>query len=311
MLEIKNLTKRYGNRYAIQDVSFSAKKGEILGFLGQNGAGKSTTMNIITGYISPSSGNVLINDMELQKSPREYRRQIGYLPEIPPLYPEMTVGEYLSFVCEIKEVNPKRIRSHVADLCEMLQIADHRHRLIRNLSKGYRQRVGMAQALAGNPEILLLDEPTAGLDPKQMHDIRMLIQQLRKDHIVLLSSHILSEVSDVCDRAVIIHHGHIVAEDSVTHLTHAQQSLWLRVGCDPTDAKQIFDNIPGIAKAELQPSVEEFTCDFHITAHPQADIRSTISLQLAQSGYPILLMKPLGSSLEETFLRLTSDKEEN
>lgn len=311
MLEIKELTKRYGHRPAVENVSFSAGKGEILGFLGQNGAGKSTTMNIITGYISATSGSVSVNGLRLEDSPREYRRQIGYLPEIPPLYPEMTVGEYLSFVCEIKDVKPGRIKGHVEELCEMLQLADHRGRLIRNLSKGYRQRVGLAQALAGDPEILLLDEPTAGLDPRQIHEIQELIRYLGKEHTVILSSHILSEVAGVCSRAVILHHGKILAEDSLSHLTGPQQGFCLRVGCAPQEARQILTRIPGLTALEQLPAAEPSACDFCVTADPQTDIRREASLRLAQAGYPILMLKPVHSSLEETFLRLTSDEEEN
>ncbi len=219
MIEIQNVSKRYGNKYAVKNATFTIQKGEILGFLGRNGAGKSTTMNIVTGYISASEGKVLVDGHDILEEPREVKRRIGYLPEIPPLYMDMTVEEYLRFVCAIKDVSMKNVRGHLNDICELVSIQDMRKRLIKNLSKGYKQRVGMAQALVGNPEVVIMDEPTVGLDPKQIIEIRKLIKQLGEDHTVVLSSHILHEVADVCERVVIINKGEIVAQDTLEHLT--------------------------------------------------------------------------------------------
>ena len=220
MIEIQNVSKRYGNKYAVKDVTFTINKGEILGFLGRNGAGKSTTMNMITGYISSSAGRILLDGYDILKNPREVKRQIGYLPELPPLYMDMTVDEYLRFCCDIKGVARKYVTKHLNDICELTGLGEVRKRLIKNLSKGYKQRVGLAQALVGNPEVVILDEPTVGLDPKQIIEIRRLIRDLGEDHTVVLSSHILPEVADVCERLVIINNGQIVAQDTLENLTH-------------------------------------------------------------------------------------------
>jgi ABC-2 type transport system ATP-binding protein len=217
MIEVKNLTKFYGSNKAVDNITFTADKGKILGFLGPNGAGKSTTMNILTGYISSTEGSALLNGIDILEDPIAAKRQIGYLPEQPPVYLDMTVNEYLDFVYRLKKSKlPKR--SHLAEICELVKITDMRKRLIRNLSKGYRQRVGLAQALVGNPPILILDEPTVGLDPKQIIEIRSLIKKLGKNHTVILSSHILPEVQKVCDKIVIINDGKIVADGTLESL---------------------------------------------------------------------------------------------
>ena len=219
MIELKHVTKRYGAKCAVDDISFTINRGEVLGFLGRNGAGKSTTMNMITGYISASEGQILLDGMDVLEQPREVKRRIGYLPEQPPLYMDMTVEEYLKFVCDIKEVRRKSQKAHLDDLYNLVKITDVRHRLIKNLSKGYKQRVGLAQALVGNPDVVIMDEPTVGLDPKQIIEIRKLISGLGENHTVVLSSHILHEVADVCDRVVIINKGRIVAQDTLANLT--------------------------------------------------------------------------------------------
>ena len=219
MIELKHVTKRYGAKCAVDDISFTINKGEVLGFLGRNGAGKSTTMNMITGYISASEGQITLDGMDVLEQPREVKRRIGYLPEQPPLYMDMTVEEYLKFVCDIKEVRKKSQKAHLDDLYNLVKITDVRHRLIKNLSKGYKQRVGLAQALVGNPDVVIMDEPTVGLDPKQIIEIRKLISGLGQNHTVVLSSHILHEVADVCDRVVIINKGRIVAQDTLANLT--------------------------------------------------------------------------------------------
>lgn len=214
MIEVTNLTKKYGNHVAVDNLSFKVEKGQIYGFLGPNGAGKSTTMNIITGYLAATSGHVVINGHDILKEPEEAKKCIGYLPELPPVYVDMTVGEYLQFVAELKKVPAKERKEQILKVMEMTDIADMEKRLIKNLSKGYRQRVGLAQAILGFPEVIILDEPMVGLDPKQIIEIRDLIRKLGKNHTVILSSHILSEVSAVCDHIMIIAHGKLVASDS-------------------------------------------------------------------------------------------------
>ena len=249
MIELKHVTKRYGAKCAVNDISFTINKGEVLGFLGRNGAGKSTTMNMITGYISASEGQILIDGMDILEQPREAKRRIGYLPELPPLYMDMTVEEYLKFVCEIKEVRRKSQKAHLDDLYNLVKITDVRHRLIRNLSKGYKQRVGVAQALVGNPEVVIMDEPTVGLDPKQIIEIRKLISGLGENHTVVLSSHILHEVADVCDRVVIINKGQIVAQDTLANLTHGigeSIRLTVRIIGPEKPVTRMLREIPGV-----------------------------------------------------------------
>ena len=218
MIEVVNLTKRYGDKKAVNNISFKAEDGEILGFLGPNGAGKSTTMNILTGYISCTDGKALIDGIDILEDPVKAKKQIGYLPEIPPLYVDMTVKEYLSFIYDLKKCKLPKI-SHLKDICQLVKIEHVYNRMIKNLSKGYRQRVGLAQALVGNPKTLILDEPTVGLDPNQIIEIRTLIKKLGKNHTVILSSHILSEVQAVCDKIVVINDGKIVANDTEENLS--------------------------------------------------------------------------------------------
>ena len=310
MLEVNGLTKRYGNHYAIQEVSFSVERGDILGFLGQNGAGKSTTMNIVTGYISATCGSVRLNGIDIMKSPAAYKRMIGYLPEVPPLYPEMTVQEYLRFVCEIKDVQRRRIRRHVDEISEMLNLTDHSRRLIRNLSKGYRQRVGLAQALVGDPEVIILDEPTVGLDPRQMIEMRNLIRWLGQKHTVILSSHILSEVADVCNRAAVIHQGRIVVQDSMLHLTQGESRypdrLMIRVQGAPAAARSVLEATEGVKAVEELQFGEPGACDFRLEIQKDTDVRSDIGRKLIQANMPILMLRPVNASLEEIFLHLTS-----
>jgi ABC-2 type transport system ATP-binding protein len=267
MIEIQNVSKRYGNKYAVNDVTFTIKKGEILGFLGRNGAGKTTTMNIITGYISASSGRVLLDGHDVLEEPRYVKRQIGYLPEQPPLYFDMTVNEYLRFVCSIKEVKSSFVKSHLDDICELVRITDVRKRLIKNLSKGYKQRVGIAQALVGNPEVVIMDEPTVGLDPKQIIEIRRLIKDLGEDHTVVLSSHILHEVADVCERVVIINNGVIVAQDTLENLTHNISDtfrLRVRVAGPEREVQRAIRELPGTRTIESLGTKEAGSIDFLI-----------------------------------------------
>ena len=313
MIEIQNVSKRYGDKWAVKDVSFNINKGEILGFLGRNGAGKSTTMNIVTGYISATEGRVLLDGHDILEEPREVKRHIGYLPEIPPLYNDMTVEEYLRFVCSIKEVAAKNVTNHVGDICELIRISDHRKRLIKNLSKGYKQRVGMAQALIGNPEIVIMDEPTVGLDPKQIIEIRKLIKELGEDHTVVLSSHILTEVADVCERLVIINKGQIVAQDTLENLTRGISDTFrfrLRVGGPERDAQKAIREIPGLISIDSMGTKEPGTSDFLIESERDVDIRRPLNTLMNKMGYPILMLRPMDLELEDIFLQLTSDNEE-
>lgn len=313
MIEIQNLTKRYGSKFAIRDVTFTIKKGEILGFLGRNGAGKTTTMNIVTGYISASEGRVLLDGHDILDEPRLVKRRIGYLPEQPPLYQDMTVEEYLRFACAIKEVRPDAVRAHLTDVCELVKIEDVRKRLIKNLSKGYRQRVGLAQALVGNPEVIILDEPTVGLDPRQILEIRTLIKRLGQDHTVVLSSHILTEVADVCERVVIINKGNIVAQDNLENLTKGIGEAFrmtVRVAGSENEAKRVLRGLDGAKYVEPIGSKEEGSHDFIVESDRQSDIRKQMFSALSKAGMPILMLRPSDITLEDIFLKLTSDSEE-
>ncbi|MDD6872075.1 MAG: ABC transporter ATP-binding protein [Clostridiales bacterium] len=313
MIEIQNVSKRYGNKLAVNDVSFTIKKGEILGFLGRNGAGKSTTMNIVTGYISASSGRVLLDGHDILEEPREVKRRIGYLPEMPPLYMDMTVDEYLKFVCAIKDVKPSYVKSHLDDITELIRITDVRKRLIKNLSKGYKQRVGMAQALVGNPEVVIMDEPTVGLDPKQIIEIRKLIKQLGEDHTIVLSSHILHEVADVCERVVIINQGKIVAQDTLDNLTRNisdTSRFRLRIAGAERDVYKAIRDIPGTRSVDEMGCKEPDSYDFLVEADRGADIRRPLFNQMAKMGCPILMLRPMDIELEDIFLQLTTDKGE-
>ena len=313
MIEIQHVTKRYGDKLAVNDVTFTINKGEILGFLGRNGAGKTTTMNIITGYISASSGSVLLDGYDILADPLEVKRRIGYLPELPPLYPDMTVDEYLRFVCAIKGVKRSRVSAHLNDITELVGLGEVRGRLIRNLSKGYRQRVGMAQALVGNPEVVILDEPTVGLDPKQILEVRRMIRQLGEDHTIVLSSHILQEVADVCNRLVIIHQGKIVAEDSLEHLTHADgdtRKLRLRIAGPEAEVLQTLRSMEGVTQADSLGSLEKESFDFLLQGEAGTDLRRAVFSRMSEKGYPILIQRPVDLDLEDVFLQLTGDSRE-
>lgn len=313
MIEIQNVSKRYGSKYAVNDVSFTIKKGEILGFLGRNGAGKSTTMNIVTGYISASSGRVLLDGHDILEEPREVKRRIGYLPEMPPLYMDMTVDEYLKFVCAIKDVKPSYVKSHLDDITELIRITDVRKRLIKNLSKGYKQRVGMAQALVGNPDVVIMDEPTVGLDPKQIIEIRKLIKELGEDHTIVLSSHILHEVADVCERVVIINQGKIVAQDTLDNLTKNisdTSRFRLRIAGSEREVYKAIRDLPGTRSVDEMGCKEPDSYDFLVEADRGADIRRPLFNQMSKMGCPILMLRPMDIELEDIFLQLTTDKGE-
>ena len=313
MIRIENVTKRYGSKLAVDHISFEINKGEVLGFLGRNGAGKTTTMNIVTGYLSPSEGTVLLDGHDIVDDPRYVKRHIGYLPEQPPLYPEMTVDEYLRFVCEIKEVKGSAINGHLTDICGLVKIDDVRRRLIRNLSKGYKQRVGIAQALVGNPDVIILDEPTIGLDPTQITEIRSLIKRLGHDHTLVLSSHILHEVADVCERVVIIDNGKIVAVDSLANLTAVAgetSRMTVRVAGGEAQAERTLSELEGVLRIEPLGSREPDSADFMIESDRRTDIRRAMFAALAEAGAPLLMLRPADTTLEEIFLKLTSGSEE-
>lgn len=307
MIEVKNLSKSYGSKLAVNDISFSVGEGEILGFLGPNGAGKSTTMNMLTGYLSSSGGEAVINGADILEDPAAAKRSIGYLPEQPPLYLDMTVMEYLNFVYDLKKCKLPR-RSHLAEICSLVKITDVSKRVIRNLSKGYRQRVGLAQALVGNPKVLILDEPTVGLDPKQIIEIRTLIKRLGKNHTVILSSHILSEVQAVCDRIVVIDKGRLVANDTTENLSHslsADHKLLVQIEGPVKEVQQLLKAIPDMMEVHLNRTFDGIS-EFELNAKDGADVRREVFKRMAARSYPILLMRSSELTLEEIFLKLTT-----
>ncbi len=307
MIEVKNLTKRYGNHCAVNDISFQVNEGEILGFLGPNGAGKSTTMNILTGYLSATNGTVTINGHDILDEPNEAKANIGYLPEQPPLYPDMTVREYLDFMYDLKKCALPRKR-HITEICKVMKIEDVYGRLIKNLSKGYKQRVGMAQALIGNPPVLILDEPTVGLDPNQIIEIRSLIKTLGKHHTVILSSHILPEIEAVCDRIVIINEGRIVADDKAESLSAAMSEdrrMLVTVEGPEKETADLIRDIPGVEEVTVTNTHSGGVCEFAIKTAEGADIRRELFNRLAQRGWPLLSSKSQALSLEDIFINLT------
>jgi len=310
LIEVRQLTKRYGKIPAVQDLSFTVEQGQIYGFLGPNGAGKSTTMNIMTGYIAPSSGEVIINGHDILEEPEEARRCIGYLPEIPPLYPDMTVQEYLTFAAELKKIPAGKRAEQIGEVMEMTGLTGMRERLIRNLSKGYRQRTGLAQALLGFPEILVLDEPMVGLDPKQIIEIRELIQSLSATHTIILSSHILSEISAICDHIMIIAHGRLVASDTPENLANMMKqssSIEITVKAPREDLAGVLENLDGAASYELTDSKEEGATDALIRVETDEDIRPALFFALAEKKLPLLRLQHTTVSLEDVFLELTED----
>lgn len=309
MIEIRNLVKYYGDKTGVDDISFTVNDGEILGFLGPNGAGKTTTMNILTGFLSANSGYVSINGYDILENPREAKRQIGYLPEHPPLYLDMTVTEYLRFVADLKDVPIAEQGRQLSDIMKSVRITDHAGRLIKNLSKGYRQRVGLAQAMIGNPSVLILDEPTVGLDPKQIIDIRNLIKELGKTHTVILSSHILPEVQAVCERVVIINKGKIAAIDTPSSLSTKMSSVSRIQLTVEGPAKEIIKHLrtlTGIQTAELIVEKEGSVCVINIDSEPDVDVRKPMFFEMARNAWPIYELRSLEPTLEDIFLAATS-----
>lgn len=312
MIEVQNLTKKYGDHLAVDQLSFRVEKGQIYGFLGPNGAGKSTTMNIITGYLAATSGTVTIDGKDIQKDPEEAKRMIGYLPELPPLYVEMTVYEYLKFVAELKKVPKEERRKQIEDVMDMVQITDMRNRLIKNLSKGYRQRVGLAQAILGYPEVIILDEPTVGLDPKQIIEIRDLIKKLGEEHTVILSSHILSEVSAVCDHIMIISHGKLVASDSpegLQKLMSGSAELMLCIKGESEPVEKVLKEIVNVEQVE-KLGEKDGCVKVKVLSADHTDVREEVFYAMARNNLPILEMSYLEKSLEDIFLELTGDEKE-
>lgn len=311
MLKVSHLTKEYGELKAVHDISFEAKDKKIYGFLGPNGAGKSTTMNMITGYISPTYGSIMVNDISMLNSPEKAKKYIGYLPEIPPLYMDMTVLEYLDFVVSLKGFKGKDAKCDEIDrVIELTHIEDVAEQVISTLSKGYKQRVGVAQALVGEPDIIILDEPSVGLDPKQIIEIRELIKELGKEHTVILSTHILSEASAVCDEIVIISNGKIVAKDSKEALIDKYnecQLITLVLKCNASNAEKILNNVKGIDEYEmLNENIN--SCTISIKVKKGLDIREDISTKCVDSNVKILELNVHRSSLEDIYLKLTGEE---
>lgn len=307
MIEVQSLTKQYGAKKAVDNLTFTVNDGEILGFLGPNGAGKSTTMNILTGYISSTAGKALINGIDILDDPIEAKKNIGYLPEIPPLYLDMTVKDYLNFVYDLKKCKLPR-KAHLEDVCGLVKITDVYERIIRNLSKGYKQRVGLAQALIGNPPILILDEPTVGLDPKQIIEIRTLIKKLGKKHTVILSSHILSEIQAVCDRVIIINHGVIAADDTTENLTKnisTDHRLIARIDGSREEVLKVIKAIPGVVSVNADMEREKGVYDYEIETKENTDIRRELFKRVVARNWVILGLKSTEMTLEDIFLKIT------
>lgn len=306
MIEVQELTKHYGLKRAVDGISFTANDGEILGFLGPNGAGKSTTMNMLTGYISSTGGRALIDGTDILEDPIKAKKNIGYLPEIPPLYVDMTVKEYLNFIYDLKKCKLPRV-SHLNDVCSLVKIDHVYTRVIKNLSKGYRQRVGLAQALVGNPPVLILDEPTVGLDPKQIIEIRTLIKKLGKNHTVILSSHILSEVQAVCDRIVVISDGKIVANSTAHDLSDMLTGAHILNAQIEGDYETVAKAVLNIEGVEVCKQINERggVIEYRIECEPGTDIRRELFRVLAELNCPLLELRNSELSLEEIFIRLT------
>lgn len=311
MLDIRGIGKYYGNKMAIQDISFSAREGQIVGVLGHNGSGKSTTMNIITGCLTPSKGEVWVDGISIEENPIAAKMRIGYLPEIPPVYLDMTVEEQLQFACGLRRIPRKDYAMQIENVCTYLNIGGVKKRLIQNLSKGYRQRVGFAQALIGDPPVLILDEPMVGLDPQQIMELRDLIVRLKEKHTIILSSHILSEIAATCDRLVVLSNGQLVADNTLNGLLEKAPGKreWI-LKADGTK-EQILTVIYGISEVEncltkIDPVDGEI--EYHIHTSEDAEIHRKLFIGLAQADCPIRLLQPLQNTLEDIFLKLTQDR---
>ena len=307
MINVTGLSKRYGTHLAVNNVSFQIKKGEVIGFLGPNGAGKSTIMNMLTGYLSVTQGKIEIDGFDVSEFPEDAKRRIGYLPEIPPLYIDMKVREYLNFIYDLKKVKfPKK--PHIDEILKLVKIDNVQNRLIKNLSKGYRQRVGFAQALIGNPDVLILDEPTVGLDPKQIIEIRNLISRLGKNHTIILSSHILSEIQAVCERVIIINRGELIADDTSENLANklsGDHSLVARIICTEREMLEALQTVKGVAAVTSLGRKEDGSFDFLIEPKENEDIRAAVFERVVSRGKTLLSLTSNSATLEQVFLRLT------
>lgn len=304
MIEVRDLSKDYGPHRAIHSLNFTVNKGDVVGFLGPNGAGKSTTMKIITGFMAPSGGSARIAGFDVFESPLEVKKRIGYLPETPPVYTDMLVEDYLAYVARLKKVEKSKVKPSVAAAIAKTNLGEVRHRLIGHLSKGFRQRVGIAQAIVSNPEILVLDEPTVGLDPKQMHEIRELIKELKGQHTIILSTHILSEVQATCEKAIIINKGRIVAEDTIANLAtleKGQSRLFVRLRREAQDLPKALSDIDGVLGCEAGASSREW----RISVKGNEEIVDAVSNRLVNKGYGLLEFSPTKIDLEDVFLKLT------
>ena len=311
MIKIEHLTKNYGSNCAVDDICVEIGKGETVGFLGPNGAGKSTTMNILTGCLSASAGRVSVDGIDMMADPIGVKRLIGYLPEQPPVYPDMTVEEYLNFTYDLKGCTFDR-EAHIAEICDVVKISDVRRRLIRNLSKGYKQRVGVAQALVGEPPVIIFDEPTVGLDPKQIIEIRSLIRTLGKNHTVLLSTHILGEVAAVCDRIIIINKGKIVADEKTENITRVVENnrrFNVKVCGPQKEVLQTIKEIPGVSYAEAETTRDGEAYVFTVESEMRADIRKKLFFTLAQKGWAMIGLEAVGMSLEDIFISVVDQTE--
>ena len=310
MIEVQNLTKAYGPVTAVDHVSFTVNKGEILGFLGPNGAGKTTTMRILTGYMPATSGTARVAGFDVFQESMEVRRHIGYLPEAPPLYPDMSVSAYLDFVLRIKNVPAEKRAARVDDALAKTGLGDKRHQLIKRLSRGYKQRVGLAQALVHDPDVIILDEPTVGLDPKQIIEVRHLIKSLAGSHTIILSTHILPEVSMTCDRVVIINKGKIAAVDSPLNLTNqlnSGQRIQLEVQAPEKPLQDLLSRIPGVSHVQLDSPRADGHLTVTLEAAPGHDLRSRVAAEVVEKGWPLFELRGVSMSLEEIFLELTTD----
>ena len=312
MIEISNLVKKYGDHVAVDNLSLTIEPGKIYGLLGPNGAGKSTTLNLLTGYIGATSGTVKINGYDILNQPEEAKKCVGYLPELPPLYMDMTVAEYLKFVAELKKIEKKKRKEMINDAMEMTGVSDVSERLIKNLSKGYRQRVGFAQAVLGYPQIIILDEPTVGLDPKQIIEIRELIKKLGENHTVILSSHILTEISAVCDHVFIISKGKLVASDATENLINlmsTEQNIDIIAKCDEAVARQVIENVSDVKEVKFEQPEEDDTVKFVVRAQKGCDIREGLFKAFCDRNITLLEMHSAVKSLEDVFLELTGEGE--
>jgi ABC-2 type transport system ATP-binding protein len=315
MIKVEGLTKRYARTVAVDDISFEVQKGQIVGFLGPNGAGKTTTMRVLTCFLPPTAGTANVAGFDVLEQPLEVKKRIGYLPETPPLYPDMEVGEYLTFVGRLKGLASADVPKRVNEVCDRCAISDVKAKIIGKLSKGYRQRVGLAQAILHNPDVLILDEPTSGLDPKQIIETRELIRSLAGDHTIILSTHILSEVEHSCERVIIINQGRLVAQDTVTNLTNrlrGSESVAVEIAAptgdlNQVDVRQRLEQVAGVSRVVLKDTKDKH-CAFEVESMQGRSIRAEVARAVVTAGWDLYELRPVGFSLEDIFLQLTASE---